>query len=138
MTIVYTGGVYDILHKGHLRLLKRAKSLGDFLVVGIEEDSSVIKMKPRPILSTQERVEQMQELPFVDRVVTYSVDENTKILESIVPDIFVHGDDWEAQTDRTEMLDYMKENRIKVVYLPRTMNISDTEIKNRIYETKPS
>lgn len=136
MIVVYTGGVFDVLHKGHLRLLKKARSLGDYLVVGIQEDSSVIKTKPKPVLSTQERVDQMLEIPFVDKVVVYSATQTPETIKQIMPDVFVHGDDWLDQLDRTKIIQFMENNNIKMVLLPRTQDISTSEIKRRINGTK--
>ena len=136
MIVVYTGGVYDLLHKGHLRLLKKAKSLGDYLIVGIQEDTSVMQTKPKPILSTQERVEQMQELPFVDKIVIYSATQTPETIASVMPNVFVHGDDWEEQMDRGVVIKFMKDHNIGIVLLPRTQDISTSELKRRVRETK--
>lgn len=70
-TIVYTTGVFDMLHPGHLTILRRARELGDRLVVGVQEDSSVEAQKGvRPIMSTRERTTMLRALPFVDQVIT--------------------------------------------------------------------
>ena len=66
-----TFGVFDLLHTGHINLLQKARGLCDYLVVGVQLDEGVEKMKPRPILSTQERVELVKSLKIADEVVTY-------------------------------------------------------------------
>ncbi len=133
-TKVYTGGVYDILHRGHIRLLSRAKALGDYLVVGIQADEAVqaIPGKNRPVLSTEERVEQMKALPFADEVIVYHSAKTPETIAEIKPDIFVHGHDWPEQCDRSQVIKHMEEHGIKLVLLPRTENVSCTEIRKRI------
>ncbi|MFH1046886.1 MAG: adenylyltransferase/cytidyltransferase family protein [Patescibacteria group bacterium] len=134
MVKVYTGGVFDILHRGHIRLLSRAKVLGDFLVVGIQSDEAVCSIpgKARPILSTEERVEQMKSLPFADEVIVYGDSTTPATIDRIKPNIFVHGHDWPLQIDRRAVISYMEEHGIKLVLLPRTEGISDTQIRERV------
>lgn len=128
----YTGGVFDLLHEGHLNLLRRARKLCDYLVVGIQADEEVIKMKPRPILNTQERVRQMQAIGIADEVIIYYDGQKPDTLKKVKPDVFIHGLDWEDQTDRSEVLKYMEEHKIKKILLPRTEGISTSEILKRI------
>ena len=134
MTIVYTSGVFDILHRGHLNILTKARALGDRLFVGIQNDNAVFESKGYfPALSTQERVEQMRALRFVDEVITYySGTDQTETLDSVKPDIMVQGDDWPSQADRTKVIEYLNNHNIKLVLVPYTKGISDTEIKRRI------
>ena len=134
MIIVYTSGVFDILHRGHLNVLIKARALGDRLVVGIQKDKAVFESKGCfPTLSTHERVEQMRALPFVDEVIIYhSGTDQTEALDSIKPDIMVQGDDWPLQTDRAKVIEYLNNHNIKLVLIPYTKEISDTEIKRRI------
>src|SRR3989338_3232052 len=107
MIIVYTSGVFDILHRGHLNVLIKARALGDRLVVGIQKDKAVFESKGHfPILSTRERIEQMRAFPFVDKVIIYhSGTDQTEALDSIKPDIMVQGDDWPLQTDRAKVIE---------------------------------
>ena len=130
----YTGGVFDLLHEGHLNLIRRAKSLCDYLVVGIQADEEVVKMKPRPILTTEERVRQMEAIGMADEVIVYYDGQKPDALKKVNPDIFIHGSDWEDQTDRSEVLKYMEEKGIKKILLPRTEGISTSEILKRIKE----
>lgn len=134
MKIVYITGVFDILHKGHLRALRRAKYLGDFLVVGIQDDRGARGDKGRsPYLTTRERVEQMQELPFVDKVVVYRTT-TIDVIKDISPHIFVHSPEWFEQ-DRREVASYMKDANIVLIELPYTNDISTSEIVRRIHES---
>lgn len=132
MIIVYTSGVFDILHKGHLYLLKRARALGDFLVVGIQNDKYAMVNKSKPILTINERVDQIEALSFVDRVIIYGSGEDTSSIERVTPAIMVQGDDWEKTGRRKKVIRYLKTHNIKLILLPRTTDISTTEIKRRI------
>ena len=94
--IVFTNGCFDILHAGHVRYLKKAKSLGDILVVGLNSDKSIkrIKGKDRPIVSEGERAEVLSGLESVDYVVLFSDDTPIKLIEKIKPNVLVKGSDW--------------------------------------------
>jgi rfaE bifunctional protein nucleotidyltransferase chain/domain len=137
MKIVLTCGVYDVLHIGHINILRRAKCLGDHLVVGIQTDAWVMKTKSKPILSTKERMEQMKALGIADKVISYTGSNSIlkpflNTLKKVKPNIFVHGEDWVKQHDTLEIKEYMKKHGIKIVLLPRTKGISSTDIKERI------
>lgn len=136
MIKVYTGGVFDILHSGHLSLLARAKALGDFLVVGIQTDEYVcnVRGKTAPIHTTEERVEQMRALPFADEVTTYESGIDPVTLSRIRPDIFVHGEDWLQQADRSAVITYMETHGIRMVLLPHVTGRSSSQIRKRIVE----
>lgn len=132
--IVYASGVFDILHRGHFNILTKARALGDWLIVGIQEDQAVFESKGYfPILSTQERVDQMRSLPFVDEVITYySGTDQDEIFDRVKPAIMVQGDDWPRQTDRSKVMKYLDGHGIKLVLIPYTQEISGSEIKRRI------
>jgi D-beta-D-heptose 7-phosphate kinase/D-beta-D-heptose 1-phosphate adenosyltransferase len=94
--IVFTNGVFDILHPGHLRYLQQARSLGDVLFVGLNADSSVRRNKgpERPINPQHERAEVLEALECVDAVVLFEEDTPAEIIRAILPDILVKGADW--------------------------------------------
>ncbi len=140
MVTVYTGGVFDVLHLGHLRLLARARALGDRLVVGVQADEAVCSIpgKRAPILSTEERVAQMRALPFADEVIVYHVSTNPETVARVRPDVFVHGEDWPRQTDRSRVIRYLEEHGIRLVLLPRTEGISCTDLRRRIVRAEMS
>lgn len=98
--IVFTNGVFDILHKGHLELLKTARSLGSKLVVGINSDSSVKRLKgeSRPINNQQVRKEQLECLPWVDSVAIFEEDTPYNLIKGLQPDIIVKGGDYTVNT----------------------------------------
>lgn len=97
--VVFTNGCFDIVHAGHVRYLKKAASLGDILVVGLNSDKSVreIKGESRPIVPEKERAEVLGALGFVDYVVLFNEPTPIKLIEAIKPDVLVKGSDWAAQ-----------------------------------------
>ena len=95
--IVFTNGVFDILHPGHIRYLRDARALGDLLIVGINSDRSVkalAKAPNRPINPEAERVEVLSALASVDAVVIFDEDTPRAIISALQPDILVKGADW--------------------------------------------
>lgn len=129
---VYTTGVFDILHRGHLNILTQAAALGE-LTVGIMSDQGVEATKgTRPILSIEEREAQIRSLPFVAEVIRYSDVDQRQNYANIKPDIVVQGDDWLFSEDRTSAIGYLREHGIRLVLLPRTQGISTTEIRRRV------
>ncbi len=98
--IVFTNGCFDILHIGHVRYLKKSASYGDILIIGLNSDSSVKKLKgeSRPINNEQDRAELLSELGFVDYVVIFSEDTPEKLLDEIKPDIYTKGADYTLET----------------------------------------
>ena len=95
-TVVFTNGCFDILHIGHVRLLKKAKSAGDILIVGLNSDKSVkkIKGKNRPVVPENERAEVLASLSAVDFVVMFSEPTPYGLIKKIRPDILLKGADW--------------------------------------------
>lgn len=97
-SIVFTNGVFDILHPGHVRYLETARGLGDRLMVAVNADASVraIKGPSRPINPETERAEMLAALAFVDAVVIFEEETPAEIIELIQPDVLVKGADWSA------------------------------------------
>ncbi|MBI5328617.1 MAG: D-glycero-beta-D-manno-heptose 1-phosphate adenylyltransferase [Deltaproteobacteria bacterium] len=94
--IVFTNGCFDIIHAGHVRYLNKSKTLGHILVVGLNSDSSVKKIKgeKRPIVPQKERAEVLSGLEAVDYVVIFNEPTPIKLIKAILPDILVKGADW--------------------------------------------
>ena len=94
--IVFTNGVFDLLHPGHIRYLQRARGLGDALIVGVNSDRSVRANKgpDRPITPEGERVEILEALACVDGVVVFDEDTPHELIKAIQPDTLVKGADW--------------------------------------------
>jgi D-beta-D-heptose 7-phosphate kinase/D-beta-D-heptose 1-phosphate adenosyltransferase len=97
-TIVFTNGVFDLLHPGHIRYLGDARAQGDALIVAVNSDRSVraIKGPARPINSEQDRAEVLAALAVVDAVVVFDEDDPLAIISAIQPDVLVKGADWAA------------------------------------------
>jgi rfaE bifunctional protein nucleotidyltransferase chain/domain len=96
--VVFTNGVFDLLHPGHIRYLQSARALGDALVVGLNADASVRRNKGpgRPINPEHERAEVLAGLASVDAVVLFDDDTPAEIIRSLQPDVLVKGADWPA------------------------------------------
>jgi len=94
--VVFTNGCFDILHVGHVRYLQEARALGDLLVVGINSDASVKKLKgeTRPVQNEADRAEILSGLGCVDYVVTFSEETPLELIKEVQPDILVKGGDW--------------------------------------------
>jgi rfaE bifunctional protein nucleotidyltransferase chain/domain len=94
--IVFTNGVFDILHRGHIEYLTKAKSFGDILIVGLNTDASVRRIKggQHPVQSQQDRAAILLALKAVDYVVLFSEDTPDKLISMVKPDILVKGADW--------------------------------------------
>jgi len=97
--IVFTNGVFDLIHAGHVDYLSKAKQLGDVLIVGLNSDDSVIRIKgnKRPILKQEERAFVLTNLKPVDYVVFFDEDTPEKLISEIIPDILVKGADWAVE-----------------------------------------
>jgi D-glycero-beta-D-manno-heptose 1-phosphate adenylyltransferase len=95
-TVVFTNGCYDILHPGHVRLLERARGLGDILVLALNTDDSVQRLKglSRPIMSETERVRMALQLAAIDAVTLFDEDTPRELIAEVLPDVLVKGADW--------------------------------------------
>ena len=126
MKRVMTYGTFDLLHYGHINILKRAKSLGDYLIVGLSSDEFNELKGKKSVMSYEERKEILESIRYVDKVIKESNWEQK--VDDIIKyniDVFVIGDDWEGK------FDFLKEY-CEVVYLPRTKSISTTLLKEII------
>ncbi|MCR4585612.1 MAG: glycerol-3-phosphate cytidylyltransferase [Lachnospiraceae bacterium] len=125
MKRVITYGTFDLLHYGHIELLKRAKALGDYLIVALSTDefNSVEKNK-HCYFSYEQRKSLLEAIRYVDLVIPEESWEQKKTdAHEYHIDTFVIGDDWEGK------FDFLKDEGVEVVYLPRTPEISSTQIK---------
>ena len=98
--VIFTNGVFDIMHTGHFNLLKEARSLGDKLVVGLNSDASVKRLKgnDRPVNNIEKRVEQISILPWVDEVHVFEQDTPYELIKHIQPNLIVKGGDYTVET----------------------------------------
>jgi len=97
--IVFTNGCFDIIHAGHVDYLEKAKSLGDFLVVGLNSDESVKRLKgpTRPVNPVDQRKKVLQALKPVDLVIVFEEDAPERLIKEIKPDVLVKGGDWKIE-----------------------------------------
>jgi len=95
-TVVFTNGCYDILHPGHIRLLERARALGDILILALNTDDSIARLKgpSRPLLAQTERAQMALALAAVDAVTFFDEDTPRELIAEVLPDILVKGADW--------------------------------------------
>lgn len=127
LVIVATNGCFDILHIGHIRSLQKAKSLGDILVVGINNDSSVRKLKgeERPINKENERAEVLAALSCVDYVSIFQELTAENFLEQFKPNIYVKGDEYNI--NNLPEAPVVKKYGGKIIKIPMISGISTTE-----------
>jgi D-beta-D-heptose 7-phosphate kinase/D-beta-D-heptose 1-phosphate adenosyltransferase len=130
--IVFTNGCFDIVHSGHVDYLKKAKQLGDVLIVGLNSDSSVksIKGKQRPINNQNDRAVVLSAFYFVDYVVIFDQSTPYELINVIKPDILVKGSDWNNKTIVGS--DIVSENGGKVVLIEYLEGKSTTTIIEKI------
>jgi len=130
--IVFTNGCFDILHAGHADYLNKAKSLGDILVVGINSDASVrrIKGEKRPILPQQMRAYLLDNLKPVDYVVIFEEDTPLELIKAIKPDVLVKGADWDLE--RIVGADFVLSYGGRVERIAFSFNISTSKVIERI------
>lgn len=130
--VVFTNGCFDILHAGHVYYLQEAKNLGDVLIVGLNSDSSVRKIKGpnRPINSDIERTYVLNSLACIDYIVIFEEDDPVKILETIKPSIHVKGGDWKEKNIPER--DTIEKNGGKVVFINFLDGYSTTKIIEKI------
>ena len=130
--IVFTNGVFDLLHPGHLRYLQQARELGDLLVVAVNSDRSVRanKDESRPITPELERIEILEALTCVDAVVVFDEDTPHAVISALQPDVLVKGADWAE--DAIVGRDIVEARGGRVVRVPVERGYSTTAIIERI------
>jgi len=133
MKIVFTNGCFDILHPGHIHLLSFAKEQGDILIVAINSDESVRKLKgpQRPIIKQQDRAALLSALESVDYVLIFDEPDPGGLIEKITPDVLIKGSDWTGQVVGQ---DWVEEHGGKVVLMPLVEGRSTTDIIERVIE----
>lgn len=130
--VVFTNGVFDLLHPGHVRYLQAARAEGDALVVGLNSDRSVgaIKGPSRPLTPEAERAEILDALACVDAVVAFDEDTPAEIIRAVQPDVLVKGADWAP--DKIVGRDTVEARGGKVVLMPVEQGWSTTSILEKI------
>ena len=132
LSVVFTNGCFDILHLGHVDYLERAKALGDRLVVALNTDQSVQRLKgpERPVVNESSRARVMAALQFVDLVVLFDEETPLELIEALKPDILVKGGDYTVET--IVGADFVIARGGKVVPLPLVDGYSTTTFVNKI------
>ena len=133
--LVFTNGCFDIIHVGHVRLLRDAKNQGDVLVLAINSDASVrtLKGKNRPYVPEHERAEVAAGLVSVDYVIIFNELDPLRVITELKPDVLVKGGDWTVDTIVGR--DVVEGSGGKVISLPFVEGLSTTNIIQRIIET---
>ena len=126
MKRVITYGTFDLFHIGHLNLLKRAKALGDYLIVAVSSDEFNLQKGKVCKIKDTERMQIVKAIKYVDQVIPEtSWDQKIEDVKKYDVDVFVMGDDWKGK------FDFLKDY-CEVVYLPRTEGISSTQLKEEL------
>lgn len=130
--VVFTNGCFDLLHRGHLHLLRGAKKLGDLLIVAINSDSSVRKIKGprRPILQETERAELIAALEMVDYVTTFDDPDPYTVVKELKPNVLVKGGDWDINNIIGKEI--VEEYGGKITVIPYLEGHSTTQIIERM------
>lgn len=128
MTRVLTYGTFDLLHEGHINLLRRARELGDWLVVGLSNDQFNSIKNKETYFPFQARRKILESIRYVDQIVEErNWEQKISDVQKLGIDVFVMGDDWRGE------FDFLKEY-CEVIYLPRTEGISTTKIKEDLFK----
>ncbi|MCB0772890.1 MAG: D-glycero-beta-D-manno-heptose 1-phosphate adenylyltransferase [Flavobacteriales bacterium] len=131
--VVFTNGVFDILHRGHVTYLEQAAALGHRLVVGVNSDASVKRLgkgDDRPLNTEQDRAHVLAALRCVDAVVVFDQDTPMELIQAIGPDVLVKGGDWTV--DKIVGGEYVRNYGGEVVSLPLVEGLSTTALVNKI------
>lgn len=130
--VVFTNGCFDILHRGHVAYLNEAKSLGDLLIVGLNSDASVKRLKgeERPVNSEQDRKFVLENLKAVDHVEIFEQDTPLELIKRVVPNVLVKGGDWKPE--QIVGSEFVLSNGGKVLSLNFVDGFSTTKIIEKI------
>ncbi len=131
-TIVFTNGCFDILHAGHIQCLKKARELGDFLVVGLNSDASIRRLKGegRPLHNAHDRAEVLAALECVDAVVVFEEDTPLQIIEAVRPNVLAKGADYQAE--QVVGRDFVEAQGGRLVLIPLVQGLSSTRLRPHI------
>ena len=131
-SVVFTNGCFDLLHRGHVHLLREAKACGDLLIAGLNSDQSVkqIKGPTRPVLPELDRSELLAAMEMVDYVVLFDEPDPYELVSAIRPDVLVKGGDW--SNEKIIGAGLVKEAGGRVAVIPYIKGFSTTEIIERI------
>jgi len=131
-SVVFTNGCFDILHRGHVHVLRQAKAAGDLLIVALNSDRSVqeIKGAHRPVLPESDRIELIGAMEMVDYVIIFDEPDPYKLIAAIKPDVLAKGGDWSAE--KIIGADVVEQAGGRIVMIPYLKGFSTSEIIGRI------
>ena len=135
--IVWTNGCFDILHRGHVLYLERARQLGDVLVVGLNSDSSARRIKgpERPVFPQEHRARVLGALNCVDYIVIFDDETTVRLLRLLEPDLYAKGGDYTIDTINQEERRIVESYGGRIEILPEVKGVSTTKIIQQIKET---
>ena len=134
MKRVITYGTFDLIHYGHLNLLKRAKALGDYLLVGVSTDEFCLTKGKKTVFDLEHRMAYISDLRYVDMVIPeFSMEQKVNDIKKYNIDIFVLGDDYAETFKLMPEYDLIK-NSCQIVFLPRTPTISSTLLRETLHK----
>lgn len=130
--IVFTNGCFDLIHLGHIEILARSSDFGDKLIIGVNSDLSIKKLKGknRPITKESSRIKQLSALEFVDAVVLFDEETPLKLIKTIKPDVITKGGDYTVKNVVGN--EVVSQKNGEVVIIPLTQGYSTTSILNKI------
>jgi D-beta-D-heptose 7-phosphate kinase/D-beta-D-heptose 1-phosphate adenosyltransferase len=128
--VVFTNGCFDILHGGHIDLLRESKKLGDYLIVGLNSDISVkqIKGEDRPIFDQVTRHDILSAIRYVDKVIIFDEPTPLRLIKKLRPDVLTKGEDWRGK--EMSGMEYVEELKL----IPFSRDVSTTKIERRIID----
>ncbi len=130
--IGYTTGVFDMFHIGHLNILRRAKEMCDYLIVGVSTDQTVENYKHKtPIIKFEERCAIVEAIRYVDKVVPQTSMNKMEAYKELKFDALFHGNDWQGSNMYNQIVKEFSEIGVDVVFLPHTDGISSTLIREK-------
>lgn len=133
MKIGYTTGVFDLFHIGHLNILRRAKELCDYLIVGVSTDECVQSYKNKtPVIPFEQRAAIVEAIKYVDKVVPQESMNKLEAWKHLQFDVMFHGSDWKGSDMYNKLVSDFKNVGVEVIFLPHTDGISSTIISESI------
>ncbi|MEA4964577.1 MAG: adenylyltransferase/cytidyltransferase family protein [Oscillospiraceae bacterium] len=131
--IGYTTGVYDMFHIGHLNILKRAKEMCDYLIVGVSTDDLVMEYKHKtPVVPFEERIAIIESIRYVDTVVPQASMDKFEAWKTFQFDALFHGDDWKGSNMYNEIEKRFADVGVSIVFLPHTKGTSSTMLSEKL------
>jgi D-beta-D-heptose 7-phosphate kinase/D-beta-D-heptose 1-phosphate adenosyltransferase len=130
--VVFTNGCFDLIHGGHVFLFKQAKNLGDVLIVAVNDDRSLKRIKgaSRPIFPLEERLEILEAIEHIDYIIPFEEETPKKVISCLLPDVLVKGEDWKK--DEVVGREEVEEAGGKVVLVPLYEGQSTTSLLDKM------